>query len=532
MNGKSHTLNVDNFRGMLQIYPTLPGQNFKDPPFEKKILSFIRDLRHTGEIKVLSYVNVNQMHQPWRSFAAVINKCLSGKTTGHDSLRLSRTHKGTSLKPGVPDAPKYSFDDQQISWKSSNKDDDDKDTSAGDDDDDQDDDDQDDDVEDDDDEQTESDNDRNDFVHPKLSTFDVEERRDESWMKKKRSSFVSSGFISNMLNPNPDIGIDSILNLNIESTSLVDVPVTMNVEMTPSSMTRLPPPPIPLIQPQHQTPVLTLVIIPSTSLQNLPTFDSLLKFEDRVKTLEDNFLDDQQKTLYQALNDAYETNKVILDTYGDTVTIKIHRDDEDDDEEPSAGTNRGSKRRRARNEPESTSERKEKTSKSNGKSNEGFKSHQNSTGKSAQAEEPIHTANDHTSGVQYSNLAQKEDTHDSFNEKGSCKSLVELEYFLKEVCKATTDQLDWNNPEGHQYPHDLCKPLQLIPNSRGHRVIPFDHFINNDLVYLSGGISSRTYATSVTKTKAADYRHIKWIEDLVPNTMWSQVAIVYNKHAL
>ncbi|GJU24049.1 hypothetical protein Tco_1162670 [Tanacetum coccineum] len=86
--------------------------------------------------------------------------------------------------------------------------------------------------------------------------------------------------------------------------------------------------------------------------------------------------------------------------------------------------------------------------------------------------------------------------------KGLCKSLVELEYFLEEVCKATTDQLDWNNPEGQQYPHDLRKPLPLIPNSR------------------------------VTKTKAADYGHIKWIEDLVPNTMWSQVPIVYDKHAL
>ncbi|GKD52727.1 hypothetical protein Tco_1281703 [Tanacetum coccineum] len=39
--------------------------------------------------------------------------------------------------------------------------------------------------------------------------------------------------------------------------------------------------------------------------------------------------------------------------------------------------------------------------------------------------------------------------------KGSCKSLVELEYFLEEVYKATTDQLDWINPEGQQYPHDL-----------------------------------------------------------------------------
>ncbi|GKB43568.1 hypothetical protein Tco_0888510 [Tanacetum coccineum] len=50
--------------------------------------------------------------------------------------------------------------------------------------------------------------------------------------------------------------------------------------------------------------------------------------------------------------------------------------------------------------------------------------------------------------------------------KGSCKSLVELEYFFAEVYKATTDQLDWNNLEGQQYPHDLRKPLPLIPNSR------------------------------------------------------------------
>ncbi|GJR21086.1 reverse transcriptase domain-containing protein [Tanacetum coccineum] len=74
--------------------------------------------------------------------------------------------------------------------------------------------------------------------------------------------------------------------------------------------------------------------------------------------------------------------------------------------------------------------------------------------------------------------------------KGSCKSLVELEYLFEEVYKATTEQLDWNNPEGQQYPHDLRKPLPLIPNSRGRRVIPFDHFINNDLEYLSGELGS------------------------------------------
>ncbi|GJX13965.1 hypothetical protein Tco_0205723 [Tanacetum coccineum] len=81
LDGKSHTVNVDNFRYMLKICPKLPGQKFEEPPLAEDILSFIRDLAHTGEIKFLSDVNVNHMHQPWRSFAAIINKCLSGKLT-------------------------------------------------------------------------------------------------------------------------------------------------------------------------------------------------------------------------------------------------------------------------------------------------------------------------------------------------------------------------------------------------------------------------------------------------------------------
>ncbi|GJT19415.1 hypothetical protein Tco_0878121 [Tanacetum coccineum] len=104
--------------------------------------------------------------------------------------------------------------------------------------------------------------------------------------------------------------------------------------------------------------------------------------------------------------------------------------------------------------------------------------------------------------------------------KRTCKSLTELEYFCEEVYKDTTEKLDWINPEGRQYPRDLRKPL------------PFHHFINNDLEYLRGGESSCKYSTSVTKTKAADYGHIKWIEDLVPNSMWSQVIVNHDKFAL
>nr|GEV46133.1 hypothetical protein [Tanacetum cinerariifolium] len=36
---------------------------------------------------------------------------------------------------------------------------------------------------------------------------------------------------------------------------------------------------------------------------------------------------------------------------------------------------------------------------------------------------------------------------------------------------------------------------------------------------------NRKYTTSITKTNAADYGHIKWVEDLVTRTMWSQELV-------
>nr|GEZ77350.1 hypothetical protein [Tanacetum cinerariifolium] len=63
---------------------------FDELPFEEETLAFLRELGHSGEIKMITDVNINKLHQPWRSFAVVINKCLSGKSTGYDSLRLSQ----------------------------------------------------------------------------------------------------------------------------------------------------------------------------------------------------------------------------------------------------------------------------------------------------------------------------------------------------------------------------------------------------------------------------------------------------------
>nr|GEY46769.1 hypothetical protein [Tanacetum cinerariifolium] len=83
----------------------------------------------------------------------------------------SGENKRTGIIPGVPDVPTYKFDDEEISWKSSENDDDDevKISEHADDVDDQSDDD-------DDDKQTDSDNDGDDFVHPKFSTHDEEDK--------------------------------------------------------------------------------------------------------------------------------------------------------------------------------------------------------------------------------------------------------------------------------------------------------------------------------------------------------------------
>ncbi|GJY62173.1 hypothetical protein Tco_0462830, partial [Tanacetum coccineum] len=73
-----------------EFCPKIPGQKFEDLPLEHDILSFIRDLGYSGDIIYLSDVSVDYLLQPWRAFATIINKCLSGKETGMDMIRLSR----------------------------------------------------------------------------------------------------------------------------------------------------------------------------------------------------------------------------------------------------------------------------------------------------------------------------------------------------------------------------------------------------------------------------------------------------------
>ncbi|GJT74966.1 hypothetical protein Tco_1041691 [Tanacetum coccineum] len=798
---------------------------FEEPPLEKEILPFLASLGHSREIKKITDVNVNKMHQPWRSFAAIINKCLSGKPS-YDSLRLSQAQilwgmynkkkvdyaylpwedftyqienkntkkgnamyyprftklvvnfvisrnetlslrvkrpvaltnedirnsesykeyyaiasgkiplktkgskkkadtdaitkqkpptvpkekkektsrkgkqkakdgsgvdEGTGVTPGVPDAPDYDSD-TEISWKSSDDIQDDEKAQDNEDEDKNDEnetthDDEDDDISSSDDEDSDneiegtnvegakSDEDATyeedqgneavkdtntnlegrddvmtDVILPQVqATQEIEDTHvtltPVNPDGQQQSSSVSSGFVSNMLNPNQDTGVDAIFGQQAEATSLIEIPVTTIVEPSFFVPTNRPPTPNPLFIRLQQPPILTPATTPSSSLQNLPDFGSLFGFDYRLKALEDNFSElrqtnqyaealssipgivdhylankmqeavdvavqlkydkireeshtenqqfldsidegmkkvikeqvkkevskitpkieklvneqlesevlvrsskeaktshavaanlselelkkilidkmeannsinrsDIQRQLYKALVDAYEADKILLDTYGDTVTIKRPRDGADDDQEPSAGTDRGSKRRRSGKEPESTSAPREMTTTTAGKTTTGSKTHKQSASQSAPVEDTMQTTDvfeapahqEFETGV-HDEQAEEEVHHlpDWFQQP---KRLPSPDHAWNKSVPAVHEsvqpwlsnlekdrpsdsislqshnkkELDWINPEGRKYPHDLRKPLPLVPNSHGRHVITI--YTSSSIMYL------------------------------------------------
>ncbi|GJW17902.1 hypothetical protein Tco_0025338 [Tanacetum coccineum] len=564
--------------------------------------------------------------------------------------------EGTGVSPGVPNVPIYDSEDEQISWKSSDEDDNDEVNMSEDDDNKND-----DNADNEDDDNQNNDNADNEDEEDKEAEWSVDEAYDDKTQGvnvdgkeldedetnkedktnvqgtqviedthviitaitpevPQQNSSISSGFISNMLNHNPDTGIDSILNLNTESTSLVDVPVTTNVEMPPSSVTTLPPPPIPFIQPQQQTPIPTLTIVPIVSLipSNVDMYlankmnevvkiavqlqsdrlrdEAQAENEDFINTLDENmrkfikkqvkeqvkeqvskilpkikkFINDQLKAeVLTCSSNQAKTSYVVAANLSELQLKKIFIDKIKNNKSIDKSIQQktlqyiGSKRRRASKEAELTSAPKEKTSKSSGKTKEGSKSHHTSTSKSVQAEEPIYADED-----------LEEPAHQEFDTRFTKDQPVDEttqhpDWFQKPTKPPTPDH-DWNKtlPSKHgpvqpwistlarnEDPRESFNKLMDTPLDFSlfmmnrlkvdtltpellagqtyelMKVIPFDHFINNDLAYLSGGVSSRTDATSVTKTKATDYEHIKWIEYFIPNSMES-ARDVYSKHII
>nr|GEY54246.1 hypothetical protein [Tanacetum cinerariifolium] len=315
----------------------------------------------------------------------------------------------------------------------------------------------------------------------------------------KQSSSVSSDFASKFLIlENISSAVDEVASMmNVKSRqeesstqapSFFSVPVTAIPKSTIVHFITVPPT-ISMITPPPQltTPSSAPTTIPTTTL--IPTlldFSSLFRFDQRVSTLETE-----------------------------------DRDDKNKDEDPFTGPDRGLKKRKTSKDAEPPKGSKSKKSKTS--SFRGTKSQPKSSGKSMQADEPVfetvdtempqdqekwisniakarqppRTFNELMStpiefsayvmhNLKIDNLTQEILTRPAFNLlKGTCKSFVELEYHFEECYKAVTDQLDWNNPKGHEYPFYLSKLLPLI-EAQGRQVVPADYFFNNDLEYLKG----------------------------------------------
>nr|GFB36718.1 hypothetical protein [Tanacetum cinerariifolium] len=222
-----------------------------------------------------------------------------------------------------------------------------------------------------------------------------------------------------------------------------------------------------------------------------------------------------------ALVEAYEADKAILDTYGESTILKRRRED-DDQEGPFAGPNWGSKRQKEGEEPVQTTYQMEENPLpvyETGADDQPImrtSQHIEWFSQPRRPPSPDRARNTALPAAQgdaqswISELAKQADARSSFNElldtpidfsnfimhrlnvdtltldllagatyelmRGSCSSLTELVYHLEEVYKATTNQLDWVNPEGQQYPHNLLQPLLLIPDNRGRRETPHPAF--------------------------------------------------------
>ncbi|GKC93583.1 hypothetical protein Tco_1159025 [Tanacetum coccineum] len=78
------------FRKILDIYPRVEGEEFIPVQDDDDTLTFLTDLGYKGPLYKHTNMFVDHMHQPWRTLAAILNKCLSGKIASNDKLRKSR----------------------------------------------------------------------------------------------------------------------------------------------------------------------------------------------------------------------------------------------------------------------------------------------------------------------------------------------------------------------------------------------------------------------------------------------------------
>nr|GEV59071.1 hypothetical protein [Tanacetum cinerariifolium] len=89
LDNKKFKNGIELFREILCICPRVTSKEFVAPPPHDSLVTFIKLLGYKGSLEFIFDMYID-MYQPWRTFSSIINKCVSGKTSGLDRLRQLR----------------------------------------------------------------------------------------------------------------------------------------------------------------------------------------------------------------------------------------------------------------------------------------------------------------------------------------------------------------------------------------------------------------------------------------------------------
>ncbi|GJZ18603.1 hypothetical protein Tco_0554726 [Tanacetum coccineum] len=321
----------------------------------------------------------------------------------------------------------------------------------------------------------------------------------------------------------------------------------------------------------------TLAKVSSQPHSTYEAASTLTEFElkkiliDKMEKSESYLAAPEHRDCYDSLKKSYDLDKDFFFSY-DVYSLKRGRKDKDKDEDPSAGSDRGLKKRKTSKDAEPTTCPKNKDSTSS--SSKGTKSQPKPSGKSVQSEEPVFLVAD-------SDMPQDQEGNPGDNDDEPRKEdASRRDWFKKPTPPQEPTDPDWHEGKTPQKGPTQKWLMTLAASTSTDKSlkdfdelmstpIDFSGYILNGLkiknltqeillgpafrllkgtrsnyaeleydfeecyrlfIYLQGGVSTMTYTTSTTKTKAAQY-DLPGIEDMVPN-IWSLVKVAYDKYAL
>nr|GEV71657.1 uncharacterized mitochondrial protein AtMg00810-like [Tanacetum cinerariifolium] len=94
-------VNAKVFRKILDICPIKEGEDFTEVPDNDDTLTFLVGLGYSGLLHKYTNMFMDHMHKPWRTVAACINKCLSGKTA-NIAYQIDHRREKKSRRENMP----------------------------------------------------------------------------------------------------------------------------------------------------------------------------------------------------------------------------------------------------------------------------------------------------------------------------------------------------------------------------------------------------------------------------------------------